>query len=250
MGTTQPPDSPRVSRPTPAPPVGSRVTRFGRAVGAALVASVLCTGPAAHRIGQATDAGGAWPALVAVTLLPMVVAVLTLRQARVGLRAFAGSGAERRSFSLVLWSAGFLFATVALGAILRDKTHHHALAGATFALGSAAVGVALVPACRRLSSVLAGWTEERRTVRLVLMGLALLLGALAAVFVLSRLLPAGGPFSRAASASVIDVLAFAMAALLASRPEFSERRVLALFGPPSPPPCSPSACDLCCPRRR
>lgn len=233
MNPSQPPaPPPRVSRPTPAPPAGSRVTRFGSAVGAAMIASVLCSVPAARRIAQAADAGSAWPALVAVTLLPMLVAVLTLRQARTGLRAFSGNGDEKHSFALTLWTAGFLFTSVALGAVLRDKTHHHALAGATFALGSAAAGIALVPVCRRLATLQANWSEGGRTMRLVLLGGALLLAAFGGVFVLSRIVPTTGPFSRTAAANVIDVLAFAMAALLASRPEFAERRVLALLGPP------------------
>jgi hypothetical protein len=225
-----PPSSPRLTPEPPLPP-GTRLTRFGSAVGVALIASVLSSGPAALRIARTVNIHGMWPSLCAVTLLPMTLAVLTLRQARVGVRAFSAPG-NARSFTLALWIGGFLFTLVALGSLLRATTHHHPLAGATFGLASVTAGIALIPVSRRVSGMFASWQENGRTGLIALGGVALFVVTLGAVLVLSRIIPKSGPFSPSASANVIDVLAFAMTALLASRPEFAERRVFALFGPP------------------
>src|SRR4051794_19289902 len=108
------PGSPSLGAPSqpplePPPPQASHLTRFGSAVGAALVASALASGPAAMRVGGAVEAHGVWPALVAITLLPMILAVLTLRQARVGLRAFALADARKQTWSLAIWVGAFSF---------------------------------------------------------------------------------------------------------------------------------------------
>ncbi|WP_394825283.1 hypothetical protein [Pendulispora albinea] len=235
----EPPDArePRDSRELrpsgpPEPPRVPFLTRFGSAVGAALVASGLASGPAAMRVTSALDARGIWPALAAATLIPMLLSVLTLRQARVGLRAFSLGDARKRSWSLALWVGAFSFVLLALGAVLRAKTHHHPLAGATFSIAAGVMAVLLIPFSLRFGSIAARWQEDNRKVRLVAFVVVLLGGALGLMFGLARILPPGGPFSPAVSANLVDVMAFTMAALLASRPEFEARRALALLGPP------------------
>jgi len=227
------PSRPPSQPPPPDPPQASRLTQFGSAVGVALVASVLASGPAALRVTSSLEARGIWPGLAAATLVPMIVSVLTLRQARVGLRAFSLGDGRKRSWSLFLW-VGFVFFTLLIfGAPLRATTHHHALAGATFALLTGIAAIVLVPISLRLGSIAARWQEEKRRVLLGALVAVLLAVALALMLVLARILPGGASGATpAVSANLVDVLAFAMAALLASRPEFEARRTLALFGPP------------------
>lgn len=227
------PSRPPSQPPPPDPPQASRLTQFGSAVGVALVASVLASGPAALRVTSSLEARGIWPGLAAATLVPMIVSVLTLRQARVGLRAFSLGDGRKRSWSLFLW-VGFVFFTLLIfGALLRATTHHHALAGATFALLTGIAAIVLVPISLRLGSIAARWQEEKRRVLLGALVAVLLAVALALMLVLARILPGGASGATpAVSANLVDVLAFAMAALLASRPEFEARRTLALFGPP------------------
>lgn len=232
-GGSVPPPGWRPSEPPPGDGA-SALTRFGSAVGAALVASAFATVPAALRVGASTpDVQGVWVALVAATLVPMIFAVVLLRRARVGLRAFGGPGAQERALAGALWLGGVLFFSAVFGAALRATTHHHALAGATFALGTLVAAIGLLPIALRVARVLSRWREEGRTGRLLALGALAMLCVPLVVVRLARALPAGGPLEGAASATLIDVLAFGMCALLASRPEFTARRVLSLFGPPA-----------------
>src|SRR6476646_2260137 len=116
------------------PPEGSRVTRFGSAVFAGTAASLLASIPAALRIAPAADAdlgvSGVWLGLAGAALVPMVALVPVLRGAR-------------RGFGSVLWTLASLDALRVWGALLRKTTHHHALAGTTFALVGLAILVVL-----------------------------------------------------------------------------------------------------------
>lgn len=214
---------------------GSAVVRFGTAVGLAAVAALACVVPAAMRVAS-SDAGDvgathAWVALAAAALLPMLAAVVVLRGAREGLRAFAGAGAGLRLYGVALWIATLVVGLSLFGSALRATTHHHALAGVTFAFGALvfAVGDALV--CVRVVAIARGLPEGGR--RVLLVALAIAVGVL--------LLAVGVRFVRAAShdaasyaaaGTVVDVLAFALAALFASRRSLVSRRSIALVGPP------------------
>jgi hypothetical protein len=99
-------------------------TRFGTAVGLAVVASALASGPAALRVSSAPDgASGAWPALAAALFFPMLGAIYLLRRTRQGVRAFAGTGAEIRALGLFLFSALLVVTMALLGAGLRAATN-------------------------------------------------------------------------------------------------------------------------------
>jgi len=184
------------------------------------------------RVTSALDVRGIWPSLVAATLLPMILSVLTLRQARVGLRAFASGDAKKRNASLAIWIGAFYFVLLASGTVLRAKTHHHPLAGATFALAAGAGAIFLVPVSLRLGAIFARWQNENRHMAVVSVAAILLVSALGFALVLTRTFPPGATLSPVVSANLVDVLAFVIAALLASSREFEARRVLALFGPP------------------
>lgn len=225
----------------PPPPVraddggSAPLVRFGTAVGLAAVASLACVVPAAMRVAS-SDAGDvgathAWLALAASALLPMLAAVVVLRGAREGLRAFAGPGAGLRLYGVALWTATLIVGLSLFGSMLRATTHHHALAGVTFAFGALAFAVGDALVCVRVVTIARGMPERGR--RIVLLALAIAVGIL--------LLAVGVRFVRAAShdaasyaaaGTVVDVLAFALAALFASRRSLVSRRSIALVGPP------------------
>jgi hypothetical protein len=172
-----------------------------------------------------------WIALAAAALVPMTAAVVVLRGAREGLRAFAGPGAGLRASGVGLWLASLLVMLALFGRVLRAHTHHHALAGVTFAFGAlaAAVGSALV--CARVVAIARGAPEFARR------GLVLILGgavALALAYVGLRFVHGAShdAASYGAAGTVVDVLAFALAAFFASRRSLAARRMIALVGPP------------------
>jgi hypothetical protein len=214
---------------------GSFVVRFGTAVGLGAVAALVGAIPATLRVASvATEGPGAaqvWLALAAAALVPMVLAVVVLRGAREGLRAFAGPGAGLRLAGVGLWLASLLVGFTLLGRVLRAHTHHHALAGVTFAFGALAFALGSAVVSARVVALARGAPEFARR------GLVLILGA-AAVLALGYV---GLRFVRAASqdaasygaaGTVVDVLAFALAAFFASHRSLVGRRAIALVGPP------------------
>lgn len=214
---------------------GSAVVRFGTAVGLAAVAALACVVPAALRVAS-TDAGDvrathAWVALAASALLPMLAAVVVLRGAREGLRAFAGPGAGLRLYGVALWMATLLVGLSLFGSMLRATTHHHALAGVTFAFGALAFAVGDALVCVRVVAIARAMPERGR--RVLLPAIAIAVGiVLLAVGVRFVRAASHDAASYAAAGTVVDVLAFALAALFASRRSLVSRRSIALVGPP------------------
>ena len=211
------------------------LVRFGTAVGLAAVAALACVVPAALRVAS-SDAGDvgrthAWIGLAAAALLPMLAAVVVLRGAREGLRAFAGAGAGLRLYVMTLWMAVLLLGLSLFGSVLRATTHHHGLAGVTFAFGALAFAVGDALVCVRVFNIARMMPEGGRRVLLVALGAAvgIVLLAVGVRFVRAA---SHDEVSYAAAGTVVDVLAFALAALFASRRSLVSRRSIALVGPP------------------
>lgn len=214
--------------------------RFGTAVGLAAAAALASAVPPALRISATLGAdvaagtpgtGKTWMGLAAAALVPMVAAVVTLRGAREGLRAFGGQGAEIRAYGVGLWAASLFVLLAFLGSVLRATTHHHALAGVTFAFGAVALAIMSALVCARAVSILRGAPAERRRVLVIALGLC----AVAAVgFTGLRFLRAASrdPASAAAAGYVVDILGFWLAAFLAAGHSLASRRLVALVGPP------------------
>jgi hypothetical protein len=224
--------SPSAPPPTPEER-GSALLRVGNAVGAGALATFVCVVPAAMRVASTEGPGtpSAWAALSAAAIGPMVAAVVVLRGAREGLRGFTGPGAGLRAYGVGLWMATMLVALSMFGSVLRATTHHHALAGVTFAFGALAmaVGVALVVA--RVLAIAAAMPDRPR--RVLLGAIALAVGILLfAVGVRFVRVASRDAASYAAAGTVVDVLAFALAAVFASRPGLARRRFVSLIGPP------------------
>jgi hypothetical protein len=231
----------------PPKPGPTRVLRLGTAVGLAAAASLACVLPATLRIAGSSSEGATrvWIALGAAALGPMVAAIVVLRGAREGLRAFGlqprpGTGddwgpsseaAERRAYGIVLWLASLLVLLSVYGSVLRATTHHHALAGATYAIGALVLAIGSAIACARIVAILSGASDGVRRVGGAFLAIVT---AAALAWVAVRFLRAASadPASAAAAATVVDVLAFTLAAGFAARPSFAGWRAVALIGPP------------------
>jgi hypothetical protein len=132
---------------------------------------------------------------------------------------------------VALWLATLLIGLSVFGSLLRATTHHHALAGVTYAFGALflAIGDALVIA--RVVAIARGLPDRGRKVLMLALaaGVGIVLFAVGVRFVRAASHDAA---SFAAAGTVIDVLAFALAAFFASRARVAWRRPLALVGPP------------------
>ncbi len=195
---------------------GATLLRVGATVGAGAAAAIVCVVPATLRVATDGEPGVAQAliALAACALVPMIASIVALRGAREGLRAFAGPGAGLRAFGVGLWLATLLVGLSIFGSLLRATTHHHALAGVTFAFGSLffAIGDALV--CARVLVIARGMPDRGR--RVLLLALAASVGVLLfAVGVRFVRAASHDAASFAAAGTVVDVLAFVLAAIFA-----------------------------------
>jgi hypothetical protein len=220
----------------PPPPTeerGSAVLRVGAAVGAGVGAAIVSVIPAALRVASEGDPGAfrSLVALSACALGPMIASVVVLRGAREGLRAFAGPGAALRAYAVGLWLATLLVGLSIFGSLLRATTHHHALAGVTYAFGALAFAVGDALVCGRVMAIARAMPDRGR--RILLLALAVSIGILLfAVGVRFVRAASHDAASYAAAGTVVDVLAFVLAAIFASRLRTTLRRPLALVGPP------------------
>jgi hypothetical protein len=207
----------------------SPVARLGTLLGAGAVASLVASVPAATRVAREADGRfgvtGAWLALAAATLLPMILAVGVLRGARRGAALFDAEHATARALGFAVWVLVSAVTLVFFGAALRATTHHHALAGATYALVGLAIVAGLAAGTARLVALASGWSAVVQ--RLVLGGVVVVLAGLLLVFAskVSRASPT-------AVALLVDVLACFVAAALASGPGLAGSRAFAVVGPP------------------
>lgn len=202
-------------------------------MGLGAAGALACALPAATRVATALGAEGtgrAWTGLAASALVPMVAMVVILRGASEGLRAFGGPGAELRAYGAALWAAWLLVGLALFGSVLRATTHNHALAGVTFAFGALAVAVGLAFTCARVVEILRVVSAPVRRAG----GAGLVFITVCALgWVGVRFLRAAhDPASTAAAGTLVDILAFVLAAGFAARRTLASRRALALVGPP------------------
>jgi choline-sulfatase len=210
------------------PPPAPLFAQLGSLLGAGTLAALLASGPAAIRVAH--DGGGplrAWIALGACSLLPMIAAIAFARSARGGARSIAGEDAPLAAWGIAVWAMTTFLALAAYGALLRATTHHHGLAGVTFALGGLTLGGALALVTRRLMQMARGADPWGRAA-LVTTTIGALLCALLVVVI--RVARAGG--GDLPSATLVDVLAFAIAAGALSREAFARVAWLAIGGFP------------------
>lgn len=224
------PEDRLLSEPEPESNGASTVARAGSMAAGGALAALLASIPAALRIGSGESAGralAAWLVLSAV-LAPLAVgAVVVLARARAGLRIVAGGRAQLLAISLVWWSVA-MFALLSLfGALLRKTTHHHALAGVTFAVFAAASGALVAALMLRAVTILARRGSDAHRVGVGLAG-----GGVLVALILFGLRVSGGADIHA-GATIVDVLAIAIASIIASSRALAQARPAALAGIPA-----------------
>lgn len=205
--------------------------RFGAAVSAVVLAATIATMPAAVRIAPplAPACGGfsVWVALVALAIPPLAVATVLFRHAVAALRLFDGRSVVTGVMTALVWGASTFVVLTALGGVLRATTHHHGLAGVTFATGGfVAAGMLALVAHRFVS-----WAHAAPWILRWLV-----VGAVGSSFgVTVAFLGRALGRSDAAGAVAVDVLAFTFAAAFGAGafPHRSQPFVpFAVAGPP------------------
>jgi hypothetical protein len=148
------------------------------------------------------------------------------RRGREGLRLLAGERAIVLAAG-VLWGCVLEAAFLSIfGALLRAKTHHHGLAGVTFAIAALVSGIVVALLSVRGARMLAGLAPPAQRFGLTLAaGAAFLIVMLVAV----RTSRAEGLHT---AAGLVDVLALAVASVIASGRFFANVRPLAIAGLP------------------
>jgi hypothetical protein len=211
----------------PAPPA-SLLARAGSLLGTSTLAALVGSIPATTRVAPfANNALGAWIALGASALAPMVVGVAIARAAREGARTAAGPDSHLVGWAVATWAMTTFLALSTFGALLRATTHHHGLAGVTFAIGGVAIGGALALVVRRLlhiarSAPLLGRSALASSLTAVLV---------CTIFVVIVRVGQSGVAERAPG-TIVDGLAFAIAAAALSRQTFARVPWLAVTGLP------------------
>lgn len=201
------------------------VERIGNATFAAALAAALASLPAALRLAQADGSFPmAWALLAAIALVPMAILVPLFRAAREGLRAWGGDGLGERIAGFGAWLGAMLIFMLRFGTALRAKTHHHALAGVTFAVGALVIAVVLGIVAVRLVRWAATDRERGSGVHTVVFGVVIAVVAL----VLFRSIPTS--LSAEARGAAIDGTAALVASILAASKTLEAKPRLARLG--------------------
>jgi hypothetical protein len=182
--------------------------RFGAAVSAVLLSSVIASTPPAVRIARALagtcGAASVWLALIALAFAPLAVATVTFRHALAAIRLFDSRAVALGVASAVLWGLSTFFALAGLGAFLRATTHHHGLAGATFAVTGVAVALVLALFTTRFVRWCSAASAVVRWIAVAVVSVAMGVGLASVARPLGH--------SEAASIFVADLVAFVFAA--------------------------------------
>lgn len=207
----------------------SIVTRFGTVVGAGVLAAIAASLPASLRIGDGGAAMRAmeiWGSLAALITPVAILAVGVLRRARAGLRVTVGPHGGLLAGAVLWWCVLQLGVLGAFGAVLRAKTHHHGLAGATFAIFALVSGLVMALLAWRGARALGRADEGVQRVALAVAATAAFLA-----LVLVGVRTARAPELGTASA-LVDVLALAVASFFGSSHVLARVKALAAAGVP------------------
>lgn len=212
------------------PPSEPQMTRVGVAVALVVPAAAVAVLPAALRLANAATVSlpQAWAALAGLVALPLVAIGFLGRRAARGWRAIGPDDAGLRLAAAGGWLAWTGLLAVRVGAMLRAKTHHHALAAVTFAIAIAVLAAVLALVSRRILALLRDLDARRET-----LARALAVAWVAApLFGIVLALRAAAPdLSPGARATIIDGAALFLGGVIASRTVEAAPRPIVFGGP-------------------
>lgn len=227
--------------PAPAPPKlgrepleedddgASLVTRFGTVIGGGVVAAVLASVPAEMRMSENDSMLHALPQwlVLAALMTPLGILCVTIfRRARVGLRLLAGEHVALVVAGVLWWCVLELGLLSVFGGVLRAKTHHHGLAGVTFAIFAVVSGIAVAMLAARGMRAL---RDLHSPFRRVVLGVAGVAAFLSLVLVGVR---TGRAPQLHTAAALVDVLALGVVSTIVSARSFARLRPFAIAGVP------------------
>jgi hypothetical protein len=205
------------------------VMRLGTVVGGGVLAAIVSSLPAELRMGDGGSVVRAieqWLALAALLTPLAVVVVAVIRRGRVGLRILAGDRGPLFAAAALWWAVLELGVLSIFGSVLRAKTHHHGLAGVTFAILALFSGLAIALLASRGVRMLLRMPPGGHRVALIV--------AASAAFIVVGLI--GIRTSRATglhtAAALVDCVALVVSAAIASSRAMSKWRPLAVGGVP------------------
>jgi hypothetical protein len=172
-------------------------------------------------------AGTGWMALAAIAMPIAVLFVGVLRRARSGARLVAGERIEVVASGVLAWTTLQILFTGFFASLLRKHTHHHGLAGVTFAMFALFSGVFFALLVRRVMTRLAVLPAAAHRLALVLTALMTFLVIIVAGV---RTAPAE---DLSTAAGLVDSLALAIACGIASSRLIAGQRPLAIAGVPT-----------------
>jgi hypothetical protein len=205
------------------------VMRLGTVVGGGVLAATVSSLPAELRMGDGGSVIRAieqWFALAALLTPLAILVVAVLRRGRVGLRILAGDRAPLFAATALWWAVLELGVLSVFGSVLRAKTHHHGLAGVTFAILALVSGLVIAMLASRGVRMLLRMPSSGHRVALIV--------AASAAFIVVALV--GIRTSRAeglhTAAAMVDCLALVVSSAIASTRAMSRWRPLAVGGVP------------------
>jgi FtsH-binding integral membrane protein len=208
----------------------SPATRFGTVVGGGVLAAAAASLPAELRMGDGGSLVRAveqWLALAAILTPLSILVVAVFRRGRTGLSLLAGDRAPLFAAAALWWAVIELGVLSVFGAVLRAKTHHHGLAGVTFAILALSSGLVVALFAVRGVRLLLKIPAGGHRVALIVVS--------AAAFVVVALI--GYRTSRAAglhtAGALVDSIALVVAAAIASSRVAARWRPLAIGGVPA-----------------
>ena len=207
----------------------STATRLGTVVGGGVLAAIASSLPAELRIGDGGSVVRAfeqWLALAALLTPFAILVVAVLRRGRTGLQLLAGERAPLFAAAALWWAVLELGVLSVLGAVLRANTHHHGLAGVTFAMLALVSGVVVALLAVRGVGMLARLPAQGHRLAL---GVVVLTSFVVIVLVGVRTARAEGMHTAAA---LVDLLALLVSSAIASSRAMARWRPLAVGGLP------------------
>jgi hypothetical protein len=207
----------------------SLVLRIGIIIAGGVIAALIGSMPAALRLGGEGSIGTLitrWIILSALWLPMAVISVAVLRRARVGLRQLLGERASLLVIGVLWWSVIMLGLLAVVGAVLRKTTHHHALAGVTFAFFAVISGIVVALLARRTTSMLGRGGSKLQKV-----GMSIVAGCAVLTVVLVLVRTARATDLHAA-AGMVDAIALSICGVMTSSRAFTRVRPLAVVGLP------------------